>query len=141
MYAVQSPQNWYEDFGTDELKNGVAMVALDPQFADVANTGVDYHVFLTPNGDCKGLYVTRKTAAGFEVHELGGGRASISFDYRIVARRKGMETIRMADVTDRMKALEASRPKHRKDGAAPAPRATGGPVKHLALAQARAGNQ
>jgi hypothetical protein len=118
MYSMQSTQNWYEDFGTEDLKSGSAIVTLDPDFTGLANTGVDYHVFLTPNGDCKGLYVTRKTAASFEVHELGGGRANISFDYRIVAKRRGMETLRMADVTERMGALEASRPTHRKDRAA-----------------------
>ncbi|MGA3210364.1 MAG: hypothetical protein ABSD20_03600 [Terriglobales bacterium] len=115
MYSVQSTQNWYEDFGTGELKSGVANVVLDPDFAELANTSVNYHVFLTPNGNCKGLYAIRKTAASFEVHELGGGTASISFDYRIVAKRKGMESIRMADVTERMNALEASRPRNRKD--------------------------
>jgi hypothetical protein len=60
---------------------------------------MDYHVFLTPNGDCKGLYVTKKTANSFEVRELGGGKSSIAFDYRIMARRKGYEDVRMADKT------------------------------------------
>jgi hypothetical protein len=60
---------------------------------------MDYHVFLTPKGDCKGLYVANETAGGFEVHELGGGSSSIAFDYRIVAKRKGFENIRMADLT------------------------------------------
>jgi len=59
---------------------------------------MEYHVFLTPKGDCKGLYVTNETSSGFEVHELGGGASSIAFDYRIVARRKGYEKIRMADL-------------------------------------------
>jgi hypothetical protein len=52
-------------------------------------------------GDCRGLYVTNETTDGFEVRELGGGTANIAFDYRIVARRKGYETIRLADKTKR----------------------------------------
>jgi hypothetical protein len=28
---------------------------------ETVNTGLDYHVFLTPNGDCKGLYVSQKS--------------------------------------------------------------------------------
>jgi hypothetical protein len=59
-----------------------------------------YHVFITPNGDSKGLYVTAKTATGFEVRESGGGTSSLSFDYRIVAKRAGYENQRMVDVTD-----------------------------------------
>jgi hypothetical protein len=38
------------------------------------NANLEYHVFLTPNGDCKGLYVHQKTATSFEVRELGGGK-------------------------------------------------------------------
>jgi hypothetical protein len=69
---------------------------------------VEFHVFLTPGGDCKGLYVTNKTAGSFEVHELGGGMSSIAFDYKIVAKRNGLEAQRLVDVTERMKS-EAER--------------------------------
>jgi hypothetical protein len=31
----------------------------------------DYRVFVTPEGDCRGLYVRRKAAAAFELRELG----------------------------------------------------------------------
>jgi hypothetical protein len=34
---------------------------------------VEYHVFLTPDGDCEGLYVIARTATGFEVRELRHG--------------------------------------------------------------------
>jgi hypothetical protein len=57
-------------------------------------------VFLTPNGDCKGLFVTQKTPTSFEVRELGGGTSNIAFDYRVMARRQAYENIRLADVTE-----------------------------------------
>lgn len=101
-YSVQSAENWLEDYGSGQLNHGGVTVNLDPVFADTVNTGVDFHVFLTPGGDCKGLYVTNKTANSFEVHELGGGTTSIPFDYKIVAKRRGHETERLVDVTDRM---------------------------------------
>lgn len=44
-----------------------------------------YLVFLTPQGSTTGLYVTRKSAAGFRVREIGNARDSLAFDYRIVA--------------------------------------------------------
>jgi hypothetical protein len=102
LYAVESPENWFEDFGSGRLSNGSATIALDPEFAETVNTGVDYHVFLTPNGESKGLYVSQKGPSSFEVRESGGGSSSISFDYRIVAHRKGQEGVRMADLTERM---------------------------------------
>ena len=48
----------------------------------------DYRVFLTPEGDCRGLYVRRKSAASFEVRELMGGGSAAAFAYRIVGRRR-----------------------------------------------------
>lgn len=109
LYAVESPENWFEDFGTAELSNGVAWVPLDVSFAQAVNSAANYHVFLTANGDSNGLYVARKTAAGFEIREHGGGTSNVAFDYRIVARRRGYETIRMAEVHDSIKNFESSR--------------------------------
>ena len=96
-YAIEAPENWFEDAGSGQLSNGSAVIQLENMFGQAVNTGIDYHVFLTPNGDCKGLYVSQKSASSFEVHELGGGTSSIAFDYRIMAKRKGFENIRMAD--------------------------------------------
>ena len=101
LHAVQSPENWFEDFGSGTLVNGVTTIALDPTFAQTVNTSIDYHVFLTPNGDCKGLYLSQKSRGSFEVRELGGGQSNVSFDYRIVAKRAGYEKDRLEDVTER----------------------------------------
>jgi hypothetical protein len=100
LNAIQSPENWFEDAGSGQLTNGEATVNIEPVFGETINTGVEYHVFLTPNGDCKGLYVAQKSTASFVVKELGGGTSSIAFDYRIMAKRKGFEQIRLADKTD-----------------------------------------
>jgi len=102
-YSVQSAENWYEDAGSEQLVNGVAHVQLDPTFAQTVNTAIEYHVFLTPGGDSDGLYVTNKTANGFEVHEQHGGQSNIAFDYRIMAKRAGHEDERLVDVTEQMK--------------------------------------
>jgi hypothetical protein len=106
LYAVASPENWFEDFGSGRLSSGSATIVLDADFAETVNTSDDYHVFLTPNGECKGLFVSQKSASSFEVHEIGGGSSSISFDYRMVAHRKGQEGVRMADMTERMPSQE-----------------------------------
>ena len=105
-YAVQSAENWFEDAATVQLVNGVARVNLEPIFGKTVNTGVEYHVFLTPDGDCKGLYVSNKSATGFEVHELGGGKSSIPFEYRIMAKRAGHEAERLVDVTEREREIQ-----------------------------------
>ena len=109
LYAMQSAENWFEDAGSGQLSNGSASIALDPTFAQTVNAGVEYHVFLTPNSDCKGLYVSQKTASSFDVHELGGGTSSIAFDYRIMAKRRGYENVRLEDLTEQFNKQEAQR--------------------------------
>jgi hypothetical protein len=109
LYAVEAPENWFEDAGSGRLQKGAAVVRLESVFAQTVNTGMEYHVFLTPKGDCKGLYVTNENSGSFEVHELGGGTSAIAFDYRIMARRKSYENIRLADLTNQIQRGMSSR--------------------------------
>jgi hypothetical protein len=103
LYAIESPKNWFEDFGSGQLSNGSTTIRLERVFSQTVDLDVNYHVYLTPNGDCKGLYITRKTPTSFEVHELGRGTSNVGFDYRIVAERKGYENVRLADRTMQFK--------------------------------------
>jgi hypothetical protein len=100
LSAIESPKNWFEDFGSAQLVGGAAVVSLDPDFMQTVNTEMDYQVFPVPNGDCRGLYVTNKMASSFEVRELGGGNSSVRFDYRITALRRNYENVRFADHTN-----------------------------------------
>jgi len=122
LYAMEAPENWFEDFGSGQLSNGTARMELEPTFAQTVNTHLDYHVFLTPRGECEGLYVTDLTPTGFEVRELHHGSSSVAFDYRIVAKRKSYESIRLADFTERSKKLDErpARMRQRRRAAVPA---------------------
>ena len=88
LYAVHSPQPWFEDFGSGQLVDGEAVVRLEAIYAATIETNPSYHVFLTPLGDCA-LYVAEKTPAAFTVRAMDGKRCAVAFDYRIVALRKG----------------------------------------------------
>ena len=90
LHAVESPEAWFEDFGRGELRSGRARVALDPDFRAVVSG--DYHVFLTPEADCNGLYVEAPGPTGFEVRELRGGTSDVPFTYRVVAKRADLAT-------------------------------------------------
>ena len=95
VFSMESPEVWFEDFGSGKLAGGALTISLDPKFAQTVNLSSGYHVFLTPKGDCKGLFVAGETNHGFEVRELSGGKSSVEFDYRIVAHRNGYEAERM----------------------------------------------
>lgn len=84
-----------EDVGEAQLVSGQAYVRLDPAFANVIDTTSSYLVFVTPEGDSNGMYVTGKTPAGFVVRENRGGRSTVAFEYRIVAKPLGVNAPRL----------------------------------------------
>lgn len=59
MYCVESPESWFEDFGIGEMVNGSAKIQLDSDFIMLIENN-SYHVFLTPEGDSKGLFISKK---------------------------------------------------------------------------------
>lgn len=94
-YTPAEAEPTVEDNGEADLVNGRSDVALDPKFANVIERNADYLVTVTPEGDCRGLYVTNRTMNGFTVRELQGGHANVGFAYRIVARRFGDDAERL----------------------------------------------
>jgi hypothetical protein len=97
LYALESPESWFEDFGEAKLVNGKAEVRIDARFAAVVRG--PYHVFITPYGNSNGLYVSNRARRSFSVHENGNGKSTLAFGYRIAARRKDIEGARFAKVT------------------------------------------
>jgi hypothetical protein len=95
LYAVESPEVWFEDFGTGQLVNGQVTIPFEPIFAQTVSLSREYHVFLTPLGDCQ-LYISAKDIVSFTVNAMGGQTCSIDFDYRVVAKRLGYEDERLA---------------------------------------------
>jgi hypothetical protein len=94
-YAPMVAQPTIEDFGEAQLINGQASVRLDPKFTNVVDQKANYLVFITPEGDASTLYVTQKSTGGFTVRESHGGRSTIAFSYRIVAKPFGSHEARL----------------------------------------------
>lgn len=92
LYAPESPEILFTDYGTGHLRNGRAHVELDPRFS--GNVTIDdrhpMRVFVQLEGDenSKGVIVTRKTATGFDVVELEHGRSNATFQWQVTANRK-----------------------------------------------------
>ncbi len=94
-YTAQEAQATVEDVGEADIVAGEGYVRLDAHFATLLDSHSSYLVFLTPQGDCRGLYATQKTLSGFYVRELQGGRSSIAFDYRVVAKPADSNGVRL----------------------------------------------
>jgi hypothetical protein len=97
MYVMESPESWFEDLGRAEVVDGRAEVELDNEFAALVQTD-GYHVFLTPEGDSQGLYVSARSSDRFEVREQQGGTSNLAFSYRVVAKRSDIEVERLQQI-------------------------------------------
>jgi hypothetical protein len=84
-YTPRSAEPTMEDVGEGSLSGGYGHVVIDGALAAQLDPHTSYMVFITPEGNTNGVYVTNKTPRGFDVHENNGGRSSVTFDYRIVA--------------------------------------------------------
>lgn len=107
MYCMESPESWFEDFGTAALECGRAEVTLDPDFAALVNLS-DYQVFLTERGAHQALAVVAQGPGGFTVEAnaalatlLGKTQSDLNgvFNWRVVARRKDITNARLERVT------------------------------------------
>jgi hypothetical protein len=93
LYTEESTEVWFTDYGFGTLTDGAAFIPIDPIFRQTVNLDEPFHVFVQAYGDAE-LYVTNRTADGFEVH-LGEGDPNVEFSYRLVARRRGFEGDRL----------------------------------------------
>lgn len=102
LYCVESPENYFEEFGSTRLVNGRARVDMDPLFLQtiVINTENPYKVFIQMVDEIPNGVHIEKHDTWFEVVENGNGTSNAEFDWRFVAKRKGFETLRMEVVKE-----------------------------------------
>ena len=92
LTCPESPEYWYQDYGSVTLVNGKAHVELDPILADiiVVDNKNPIRVFCTPVDMpyCKGVTIANRTTTGFDIVELNGGNSSGIVDYQIIVKPK-----------------------------------------------------
>jgi hypothetical protein len=89
LSCPETPEDLFQDYGSGALINGKVHIMIDPILAKniVVNEQHPLRVFVQPEGDCKGVFVTNKTQYGFDVIELGGGQSNIPFSWSLTANR------------------------------------------------------
>ncbi|MEO5673332.1 MAG: hypothetical protein ABIQ74_01675 [Chitinophagales bacterium] len=93
MFAMESPEFLFSDYGEGQLVNGFTHITLDPIISK--NISVTSHnplrVFVQLEGNCKGVYVTNKSSDGFDVVELDGGNSNTPFQYQVICNVKDVQ--------------------------------------------------
>lgn len=99
LSAPEAPENFFTDYGAGQLVNGKTHITLDPILSKniEVNEAHPLRVFVQLEGDCKGVYVTNKSADGFDVIELQGGNSNVSFTWNVVANRANEPYGKFAD--------------------------------------------
>ncbi|MBN3036611.1 MAG: hypothetical protein JW861_13575 [Bacteroidales bacterium] len=100
VYCQESPENWFEDFGSATIINGMARIALAGDFLQTVTINNEHpaKVFITPNARLGDWWV-EKGDTHFILYSPEAKDGS-AFDYRIVAKRKGYEDLRLEIVED-----------------------------------------
>jgi hypothetical protein len=102
LYAIESPQSWFEDFGEAQLTAGRAAVTLDPEFASVIDAD-SYQVFLTSYGPTL-IYVSDRTPTGFDVSAIApSDQSTHRFGYRVIGRRRDAPGMRLERTEARLR--------------------------------------
>jgi hypothetical protein len=91
VFAQMSPKVEITFSGEGQLMNGVAGIVFPQEIRNIISGGTPIRVSVTLTGDAKGVYVTDKSIQGFMVRELQGGTSNATFDWFVVARRKGYD--------------------------------------------------
>jgi hypothetical protein len=92
LTCPESPEYWYTDYGTVEMKDGKAHIQLDQISADIIVVNDEYpiRVFCTPIDMpyFNGVTVTKRTNNTIELIELNDGQHSGKLDYQLVMKPK-----------------------------------------------------
>ncbi|HQN17032.1 MAG TPA: hypothetical protein PLB59_11375 [Bacteroidales bacterium] len=95
MYAMESPNIWFEDIGEGKIVNGSCYVAVSEDFAEsiFVDESHPFHVFITPYANIGNWWI-EKSDKGFTINAPDAANGA-KFSYRITAYRKGYQDLRM----------------------------------------------
>jgi hypothetical protein len=85
-------------------------VTLNGALAQTIDMQRGYQVFLTPDGDTRGLYVASKSASSFVVREVQGGHGTFAFDYHVYASQLGSHAQQMTITQPNARAIQPQTP-------------------------------
>jgi hypothetical protein len=92
LTCPESPEYWYQDYGTVELINGKATIVLDPILVDIIVVDDDNPIRVTCTPIAmpyfNGITIMSQTKNSVEILELNGGNHSGKLQYQLVLRPK-----------------------------------------------------
>ena len=91
-YGVDATREEIQLSGSNKLVNAEARIFFDESFSEIISASTSIRVIVTPTSYINGqLYVAEKNLYGFIVREIGGQDQGGTFDWLVIARRKGYD--------------------------------------------------
>lgn len=108
VYVVESPEVWFEDFGQGTLVGGSVEIELDPIFLETVTIDERHpmRVFVSHTSPSPGTWV-EPGQTSFVVRELPGGTGITSLQWRVLAKRKHLESVRFERAEDQIDTVDA----------------------------------
>ncbi|MFZ1947604.1 MAG: hypothetical protein WAW06_08660 [bacterium] len=112
LVCPESPEAWFEDYGTGEIKSGSCHVDLDPIFLDCITVSETHplKVFVQLTSELEQQYYVKKGQTGFDVVVVGDGAnsAGATFDYKVVGKWRGYENLRFERAPEETEVIKVS---------------------------------
>ncbi|MBI5221888.1 MAG: hypothetical protein HY980_00085 [Candidatus Magasanikbacteria bacterium] len=90
LYGLQSGQDKEVVFsGSSQLENGMKRIELPAIDKEIIDINALIKVSVTLTGEANGVFVTEKSYEGFTVKELSEGASNATFDWLVIAKRRG----------------------------------------------------
>ncbi len=93
-FSAEASRAQIEDVGYGHITGGRGFIQFDRALKNAIDLRAGYHVFLTADGDNRGLFVASKTSEGFSVREAQAGTSTLEFEYRLVGSPIGSDNAR-----------------------------------------------
>ncbi|MGC9314642.1 MAG: beta strand repeat-containing protein [bacterium] len=100
LYCEEATEIWFTDYGSGKLIDGRCRIEIDPIFLQTVTIDPNnpMKVFVQLTDECPNQVYVKKGQNSFEVIEQDGGNSNATFDYRLIAKRKGYETRRLSEI-------------------------------------------
>lgn len=108
-YAAASREMTVQLSGTVALDHGRASVRfsdIDQKFTSIIDTNPTYRALVTPYGATGSLYVTNRTADGFDIVESGTVSSGVDVDWMVIAYRRDFAPVQ--DLQDQVNEIIAA---------------------------------
>ncbi|MCK5832149.1 hypothetical protein KAH81_00600 [bacterium] len=96
VYCQESPGNWFEDFGSGVISGGHVHIEIAADYLQTVTVNEEHPMKIFIQMENTSIdYKLIKNQTGFDIEVIGSATGDVAFDYRVAAKRRGYEDLRL----------------------------------------------